>query len=271
MIPIVRLVIVHLGSMQFLLRLLDEKYTQINDNVFLTVKDIDTILGLIENWKKDIKTFNLQESLKLVGHIKSQLELVKVMNINEGVPMTVAKGKHLIEELQRRVSDELDNINFGYIPRDRTDYFENDELFGKEVYDSFPPARDDIKFAGNCYAHGLYTACVFHLMRAVEHGLRKIARQLKVPFPATYELKTWEQLLKAIEVEIGKIILQPKTPKRLKDLKFYNPIPLEFRFFKDAWRNHVMHTRAEYDEYEAMRIMVHVKELMQHIAKGKEK
>jgi hypothetical protein len=103
-------------------------------------------------------------------------------------------------------------------------------------------------------------------MRATEYGLRTLARKLRVPFPKQYELKTWEGLIKDIERQIQQIINKPKSPQRAKDLEFYNAAAAQFRYFKDAWRNHVMHTRASYDEYQAMSVMIHAREFMQHLA-----
>lgn len=144
--------------------------------------------------------------------------------------------------------------------------YEKAELFGPEVAEHFRKAAYDIQKAGSCYATGCYTACVFHLMRVLEHGLRALAKRLKVPFPKTFELKTWDRLIGDIEKEIQKVVLKPKTPQRSKDLEFYNSAAAQFRYFKDGWRNHVMHTRSVYDEHQAMSVMIHVREFMQHLA-----
>lgn len=153
-----------------------------------------------------------------------------------------------------------------YMPRNEAEYFNNQELFGEVVNQKFPKAVEDIKEAGNCYATGNNTACVFHLMRVVEHGLRALAKRLKVKFKSSIELETWESIIKAIESEIHKIITQPKSRKRADDLEFYSGAAAQFRYFKDAWRNHVMHTRTSYDENQAMSVMAHVREFMQHLA-----
>jgi hypothetical protein len=145
-------------------------------------------------------------------------------------------------------------------------YYEKAELFGRLVGQKFPTAKYDISEAGNCYATGRYTACVFHLMRVAEHGLRRLAKSLKVPFPQTLETKEWAALIGDIENEIQGIIQKPKSLKRTKELEFYNSIAAQFRYFKDGWRNHVMHTRANYDKAQASILMVHVSEFMQHLA-----
>jgi hypothetical protein len=105
-------------------------------------------------------------------------------------------------------------------------------------------------------------------MRVAEHGLRALAKRVKVPFPKTFDLKTWDELIRSIEKEIQKIVQKPKTSQRSKDLEFYNTAAAQFRYFKDGWRNHVMHTRTSYDEHQAMSVMIHVQEFMQHLATG---
>ena len=42
-------------------------------------------------------------------------------------------------------------------------------------------------------------------------------------------------------------------------------IAKEFRYFKDAWRNHAMHHREYYDEPQALSVLNHVREFMQHM------
>jgi len=74
----------------------------------------------------------------------------------------------------------LQKSKFAYLPAPDDKYFENDKLFGEDVFEVFEEARQDLKDAGNCLASALYTACVFHLMRVSEFGLRRLAAKLKV-------------------------------------------------------------------------------------------
>jgi HEPN domain-containing protein len=171
-----------------------------------------------------------------------------------------------LNELEIAVYADLSRRTFSYLEDTAEPYYEQSELFGSTVAKRFPKAAYDIREAGSCYSTGRYTACVFHLMRALEHALRELARRLKVPFPSKFEGKTWGKLIGDIEDEIQKIILKPGTPKRAKDLEFYNSIAAQFRYFKDGWRNHVMHTRGSYDEHQAKRLLVHVEEFMRDLA-----
>lgn len=142
------------------------------------------------------------------------------------------------------------------------------ELFGSRVATHFPSAEMDISEAGTCYAMGNDTACVFHLMRVVEHGLRALAKTLRVKLPRKrhIELEEWGGLIEAIETRIGEIEKRRRTRKREADLKFYHAAAAQFRHFKNAWRNHVMHGRAFYDSDESITVMRHVDEFMRHIS-----
>jgi len=92
--------------------------------------------------------------------------------------------------------------------------------------------------------------------------LRALAKSVKVPFPKKYDLKTWGTLIDDIEGKIGKM------GKKTKSVDFYSGAASQFRYFKNAWRDFVMHMkeREPYDYYEAARVMEHVRDLMRHIA-----
>jgi hypothetical protein len=171
-----------------------------------------------------------------------------------------------LRELREAALTDLRERTFLRLDDSAEVQYEKAELFGNLDSRKFPKADYDVREAGNCYATGRYTACVFHLMRVAEHGLRGLARNLKVPFPRTFELKEWAELIGDIEKQVQKIIQKPKSSRRTKDLQFYNEAAAQLRYFKDGWRNHVMHTRANYGEYQATIIMTHVREFMQHLA-----
>ena len=69
------------------------------------------------------------------------------------------------------------------LSEDEATFYSNFKLFGESFQDkySFNALRESLG-AGNCYAAGGHTACVFHCMRVAEYGLRKLAanRTLRV-------------------------------------------------------------------------------------------
>ncbi len=225
--------------------------------------EADMVRVIIKRLKAVCDEFEFSRVMERLYSLNGDEPLLQPLR---GDPFTLTSLKFELGELNNEIARTLGEKKFMMIPADEVGYHENPDLFGPEVAARFPNANKEITEAGSCYATGNCTACVFHLMRALEYGLRALARRLKVPFPKTFELKTWDELIKDVEKEIQKIINKPKTAQRTKDLVFYNGAAAQFRYFKDAWRNHVMHTRASYDEHQAMSVMVHVREFMQHLA-----
>lgn len=173
----------------------------------------------------------------------------------------------LLDTLYNDLFRGLESHAFAAVPHDRTGYFEQVALFGERVRVAFPTAEGDIKGAGNCFALGAFTAAVFHLMRAVEIGLRVLAKELRVTFPDPIDYQEWHTIIEKIQSEATTRCdrLQGREAKTAAR-SFYNGAVGEFRAFKDAWRNHVMHARDSYDEPQALSVMNHVGEFMQRLS-----
>lgn len=160
---------------------------------------------------------------------------------------------------------------FAYIPSPNDQYFECEKLFGEKVYLAFERARLDIKDAGNCYAAELYTACVFHLMRVAEYGLRAIADKLNVTIidkkqPIPLEYGDWNKVITGIEakIEVTRRLANDATKQAL--LKRYSEGTDRIGRARDIWRNDLSHTRTRIDEPEANLALVRVTDLMQFLA-----
>ncbi|OGF33946.1 hypothetical protein A2223_03285 [Candidatus Falkowbacteria bacterium RIFOXYA2_FULL_35_8] len=165
--------------------------------------------------------------------------------------------------LHKIIRDGLPAHLFMFIPKDDAKWFEKKDSFGVEVYNAFHSAIDDIQEAGNCYATGRYTACVFHLMRVLEHGLRLLATELCLDF----DQQEWHTIINQIISVINKGSEKLKRgSKKAKRLQFLSEAAIEFRYFKDAWRNHVSHNRTNYNQPEAFMILNHVKSFMAHLS-----
>jgi hypothetical protein len=163
---------------------------------------------------------------------------------------------------------ELFVRKFTFIPEKKVHLFEQEKPLGELVYDAFPSARSDAKAAGNCLAADLNTAAVFHLMRIVEIGLRKLAAHLKVPVKKSQlEYLEWNTIIGKIEKSIAdKKSALTRGKKKSELLEFYHGIMGEFNAFKDVWRNNVMHSRNFYNEAEAMAVYIRVQSFMQRLA-----
>lgn len=89
--------------------------------------------------------------------------------------------------LKKRIDDELKNREFFAFDANHTDYFDRKNLFGEEVATAFPLAIVNVEEAGKCLALDRATACVFHLMRVMESGLRATAKPLHIPYAPSWE------------------------------------------------------------------------------------
>jgi hypothetical protein len=181
-------------------------------------------------------------------------------------------ARHAADALMRALGTRL----FMAIPKEGHELLLAAEApFGKPIKRAFPSAASDVTQAKVCMAFELYTASVFHLMRAVEWALRALANDLGVKRirtvkkpgkKAVYQplsYAEWERILDglhdAVDARIAKL---KRGQEKQKTQEFYYPILQDIRAIKDAWRNHVMHARVEYMTEDAKAVFEHVKRLM---------
>jgi HEPN domain-containing protein len=162
------------------------------------------------------------------------------------------------------VKEEIKSKMFLFIPSQWAKYYEW-HLPG-ELIVYFPNASKEMNRAGRCYAKGEFTACVFHSMRAAELCLRALASHLNVTFPFPIDLADWHNLITNIESVIKKIDQQPKSTIKNEEMKFCSAAASQFRYFKEAYRKHVMHVRETYNEEEVLSIMERTAEFLKGLA-----
>ena len=140
--------------------------------------------------------------------------------------------------------------------------------FGRmlKTYGAFPSAKTDIENASRCFALGLGSACVFHCMGVLQCGLHTLAEELKVKFQYSIELENWQSIIEKIEAAIREVQKSRKSDSKDEDLTFYSELAVQFRYFKDAWRNHVCHQREKYDLHQAQSIYTHVCDFMERLS-----
>ena len=173
---------------------------------------------------------------------------------------TYAELGRMAEALKTRIQDEYEDVLLLWI--EEKDYYQKDDLFGAEVGERFKGAAFDIKEAGTCYSVGRYTACVFHLMRVAEFGLKTIGK--RVGF--VDDRPVWEAVLNFINAELRRD--RDKMSELFKgDLEFIGGISAHMHAVNLAWRRRVAHVERTYTQEEAKQIFDATKSLMQHLAK----
>lgn len=189
--------------------------------------------------------------------------------------MTLENARIRIRELDRCIRLEMKTHLFIYIPTDRAKYYqqwgeakrkgheEEVPLFGETVNDKFPSTVYDITEAGNSFAFGRYTACVFHLMRVLEIGLSILAKKFDISSSHT----NWHNIIEETDKKIREMGNDPNKPANWKEeQEFYSQVANQFMNIKNAWRNYTMHYRAKYTDEEAELIMRNVQVFMQKLS-----
>lgn len=170
----------------------------------------------------------------------------------------------LSEEIQvviGRVQDELGAALFLHIPSERAKYFDDTPQFGELVANKFPKIIADIQDAGRCFAAGLYTASVFHLMRVMEHSTQYLGKRLNI---SLVHEKNWHNILEEVDKAIKNLPIKTSRHKVIRNK--YAEASAHLRMVKDAWRNDVMHPKETYTEDESERVFRNVEDFMVHLA-----
>jgi hypothetical protein len=187
--------------------------------------------------------------------------LKRLQNPNEKITAKEIHG--LMGKMSERIKHELALQSFYKVPQNMVKYYTDAKaIFGSKVALAFPSSLDDIDEAGKCLAVGRSTACVFHLMRALEPVLKAIYTELAI----VKHSPTWHAYLSAFDKAIS-AKFSSKTKIDKENAAFYADVKAHFYTVKDGWRNPTMHNVAAiYTEEQAEGVFNAVKSLLQKIS-----
>jgi hypothetical protein len=173
-----------------------------------------------------------------------------------------------IQMIREALQDDLSERTVFLPSREQARFFENPKIFGEKVHVAFPSARSDIREAGKCYATDNFTACVFHLMRVAERGMRVLAKDLKVKKVGKHPLEysEWGAICKALAAKVSQLQQAPRGPKKAAALKRYADAASQADYINEIWRKDVAHSRGAYNQPEALNVMTRVREFMLSLA-----
>lgn len=187
------------------------------------------------------------------------------------LPVTVAAAREVarvktypdlhrgLVQIANTLKFELEDRKFYRPIRQLQKYYNQADLFGKEVFDAFPSANNDIAEAGNCLALERGTACVLHLMRVVEVGLRILAGAVGVSTQSNWGAYLRE-IDRALEAKIK------AAGRHSAEERFYAEARVTIDGVRMVWRNPTMHTENNYSPERAEDILISVRTLMRHLA-----
>lgn len=166
-----------------------------------------------------------------------------------------------IVHLVSRIKDELEQQNFYRVSPEDLSLYGQRELFGGQVAKKFKGTSADIESAGNCLALGQPTACVFHLMRAMEVAVRQLGRRLKVTItPQT----TWRHMTGQMDAKIKN--MSEKTGQQKRKKNDWEEARANLHHVGSVWRNNTMHPATSYTPSQARDILAAVRIFMGRLA-----
>jgi hypothetical protein len=225
------------------------------------------------------KQLEAKDRAEVVQHLQSMeselrfLGLEQTRILSERMRGTVAKHDINYRELgaalgklDERLEDEVQPLRLFYVSPDKLRFYQSTNLFGDEFKANFQTANAEVIEAGNCFAFGRYTACVYHLTRATEIVLRVLFVSLGMP-PRVWSTTKWSKLLDRVK---GKIDKNNRTLADdmawQKDRPFYESAHAFLAAIRVPVRNPTVHVESVYDEGGAENVFDAVKAFMRHVA-----
>lgn len=242
----------------------------VNAHDFVMLVNVLSEIEAIANSVSD-KTAKLDESIQgsIATGQKNIVANCKHLELSVSVTAaeTLFSSCKTVDDFCKAIAQVRNTIKFElkerwfYTPlRNNQQYHGKPKLFGEAVFDAFPSANNDIYEAGMCLAFERGTACVMHLMRVVEAGLKCLAED-------TLGIKAqadWGAYLREIDEELEK--RKKAAGKRTADEQFYAEARVMIDGVRLAWRNPTMHIENSYSPERAEEILIAVRSLMRHLS-----
>nr|WP_319948429.1 hypothetical protein [uncultured Shimia sp.] len=225
-----------------------------NLSVGTITRDFEVIIDALGN----LGLTNSQQSLRRVA---KGYRNISAKDQNSWEAQNIAND---IRELRNNLFTDFSSVRCVILPRESAALHSPEHpLFGRTVDEAFPSASREISEAGKCLAFELHTACVVHLMRALETPLRVLAIRLG----EDSKTENWNTLLNRLEKKVrgGGRNGQSATFNKDQQATYAEAISLLFNI-KNAWRNHAAHADHIYNEMEARTVFETTKGFMVHLA-----
>lgn len=177
----------------------------------------------------------------------------------ESQTLTFEELGEFCQSITSRFQDEISEITLLALnAKEQALFAPTEPLFGKDFEAKFPMAVFELDEAAKCRALGRSTAAVFHLMRAMEIGVRAVARSLQIPDPLKPAERNWGHILKGIWDGIEQ--KWPTATDRMgEDAQIFAALYASLDAVKNPWRNATMHVENKYTGEEAEHIFAAVR------------
>jgi len=190
------------------------------------------------------------------------------------VSITWQQLQYELKVLRECIEADLEKRLFVFVEPKNVDLFTAIDDTWKQVLEVIPDAKTDIEDAHIARMVELHTATIFHLMRVAEHGLRILAKKMRVSLDlkdkkgiVPVEYADWQKVITALKNKLTKIAVLKTGPKRQAQLEKYSDAADHCVFMKDIWRNTVSHARKPYKAADALGALERVRDFMRLVAR----
>jgi hypothetical protein len=219
-----------------------------------------TILRHLREFKEAIAGLNVRTTNLAVVELRKHFAGSKIK-------ITYVFFADLLEDVRVTFRRELTLIKMFCVEPKYESYFEIDlSAFGPVFKTAFTGAVYEIDEAGKCHALSRSTACIFHLMRAMEIGIRAVARSLGIPDPIKDAERNWGKILEKIKAEMDRRNAAKPLQWNANDRNFFAEVYASLDAVRVAWRNPTMHVENKYTEDESEHIFVTVRGFMKKLS-----
>lgn len=199
---------------------------------------------------------SLRELIGPFGAVTAVVEIDRLVTTLENGNCDAETLRNKQESIFSRIEDQLAGTYLLYVEHWHLKYFNNaSALFGEQCSTVFSRSIEDIEEAGKCLALGRGTACVFHLMRAMEAAVQTLCKKLGIENLG----REWGKLLS----DMNKAI-EPMPMGKARDE--WSRAHANLYHVKQAWRNEVMHPKETYTEAQAEEVFEATRVFMIHLA-----
>lgn len=200
-----------------------------------------------------INALHIQQAEELfttLGFKASAESLSKLVNCLTNPQVSADAIRRFALELDGRITDELHRTTLLTLSLEDERRYNDTTPFGHEVADWFSSAAYDVEEATKCLALERSTACVFHLMRVIEVGVRVAGKSLNDPSIDVAQNPTWQNLIDKFQRELNKKPADQSAAWR-SNAEFFAGVTAHLFALKVAWRNPTMHIERTYNQAEA--------------------
>jgi hypothetical protein len=217
------------------------------------------LYGALEPYEKVCENFEMSDAYDRIQRIRRLLgHPIRECSYTEAV--------FQLKTLHEIVEDSLNKRLFWYISKEQAIHLSDAKDIPFKDGPDLVQARYDWYEAVWCHAFDRHTACVMHLMRLIEVGLRTLGRHLNIELKRAIEFEDWRPILEAVDDKLAQLANEPRTEERARKLEFYSDAAKEMGYFKNLWRDAGAHARGQFDKHEAARALDRVRDFMTLLA-----